>query len=171
LRQWLKFAVDSGWLQRNPASAIKPGKIDRNTTVPLEPEEYERALSFAHKPKIQVLLKLLRYSGLRISDASCLSRASLRGDRVFLAAQQKTQEPVTVLLPPDVAKELRAIPNSNPGYFFWTGIGKRQVHTTNMRDEIGQVFRKAGLKGGAHRLRDTFAVELLASGASLVACR
>ena len=55
--------------------------------------------------------------------------------------------------------------NSNPRYFFWSGNGKVKTILSDLGNDIRKVFRLVGLsEGGAHRLRDTFAVGLLSQG-------
>ena len=74
---------DAGWIDRNPAMAVKPSKVGQNPTLPFSDEEVERILDAArtlstmgrHGPKIEPMVLLLRYSGVRIQDAACLERA------------------------------------------------------------------------------------------------
>lgn len=59
--------------------------------------------------------------------------------------------------------------NSNPLYFFWSGKGKPQSATSNWGQRyIAPIFKAAGVESDgnmvSHRLRDTFAVDLLGKG-------
>ena len=74
-----------------------------------------------------VYIYLLRYSGLRISDATSLRKDRVTEDgRLFLHMQHKTRVPVYVPLPPVVVRALRAVADMFPDreYFFWTGTGR-----------------------------------------------
>ena len=62
--------------------------------------------------------------------------------------------------------------NDNPRYVFWSGNGKEESITkTWAKDCIAPVFKATGLASEghmmSHRLRDTFAVDLLEKGVSL----
>jgi integrase len=76
--------------------------------------------------------------------------------------------PFYVPIPPDIAEVLRALPSSNPCYFFWSGNGDPRppakdgtglLEIANIRkpDETQKCCH-------AHMFRDTFAVELLNKG-------
>jgi site-specific recombinase XerD len=79
---------------------------------------------------------------------------------------------VSVPIPPEVAKEILAVPNDNPAYLLWnTGTGKEQSAVTNWQHDLRELFRDAGITSEgnmlSHRLRDTFAVDLLEKGVPL----
>ena len=68
-----------------------------------------------------------------------------------------------------IAKELLGVLNGTK-YFFWSGNGQPRTITQDYGRYIRPIFKAAGLDDGqmkAHRLRDTFAVDLLEKGVSL----
>jgi site-specific recombinase XerD len=103
LRSFFRFCQDSGWVDRNPAMAVKSSKVEQNPTMPFSDDEVERVLVAAraltgfgrYGRQIEPMVLLLRYSGLRIQDAACLERARLVDDKLFLY-QQKPGRPCTV---------------------------------------------------------------------------
>ena len=52
-------------------------------------------------------------------------------------------------------------------YFFWSGNGLAKSAVSDWQRTLGKVFKAAGVKGHAHRFRDTFSVNLLRKGVSL----
>jgi integrase/recombinase XerD len=83
--------------------------------------------------------------------------------------RQKTGVPVANPIPHELAENLLLLENSNPAYFFWSGNGKVQSATSNWGQRfIAPCFKAAGIKSDgnmlSHRLRDTFAVDLLEKG-------
>lgn len=177
LRAFCRFCVDSGWMERNPASALKATKVSHRPTLPYSDEEVDRLLEAARNlrafgrygPRIEPMILLLRYSGLRMQDAACLERKRLVDDKLFLY-QQKTGTPVYCPVPPEVVKALAAVENDNERYFFYDGSSQPE----SMVKSWDRVFKKVGEtaeprvpKCHPHRFRDTFAVSLLLKGVSL----
>ena len=75
---------------------------------------------------------------------------------------------MSVPIPPAVAKELLAVANGNPTFVFWSGNGLEESITKNWAKWIVKLFDDAGIPNDcymrSHRLRDTFAVDLLQKG-------
>ena len=110
----------------------------------------------------------MRYAGVRVSDAVTLTTDRLDGNRLFLYTQ-KTGVPVYTVLPESVLRVLEATPRVTDTRYFWSGQGKRQTAVGDWQGKIKKVFDLAGISKGlgnavSHRLRDTFAVELLQAG-------
>ena len=114
---------------------------------------------------------VLRYAGLRISDAAGLAKDRLTAEgNLLLHTQRKTRVPVFVPLPPFVVAALRnqAAQSVHPDYFFWTGVGTIESVCASWKRTMYRIFELASVKGGhAHRFRDTFAVSLLLKGVPL----
>jgi len=120
-------------------------------------------------PKIEPMVLLLRYSGLRMQDAACLERSRLVDDKLFLY-QQKPGMPVYCPLPPSVVERLKAVQNDNDRFFFYDGTSQPQSMVKSWDRVFQKVFAtaKPAVKGGhPHRFRDTFAVSLLLKGVSI----
>lgn len=114
--------------------------------------------------RLQAFILLLRYSGLRVSDAASCAVDRLAGNRLFLYTQ-KTGVPVDVPLPPFVVEALNACPRLSPRYWFWTGIGSKETFSGNWRRSFRRLCKIASVDDGhPHRFRDTLAVELLIDG-------
>jgi integrase/recombinase XerD len=91
VRSFFRFCHESGWISANPAAVIKPPKADQSPTMHFEQKQIE-ALKVADKfntsgkfghgnrRRIRAMILLLRYSGLRSSDAAVLERSRLNGD-------------------------------------------------------------------------------------------
>ena len=113
---------------------------------------------------------LRRWSGLAIIDASCLLKARLLpGSNQLQTYRQKTEAYVSVTLPNFVADLLRMQSSEHPDYFFWDKNRRNrrsQVHWFETR--LKKIYDKAGIyPRGAHRFRDTMAVEYLDNGGDM----
>jgi len=182
-RAFLRYCYEAQWLARVPA--LPKMQAATSLTLPLTAREYKRLLAATKtlpNPEARVrchaLFQLMRWSGLAIMDALALSRAELIHDKSkgiyrVVTSRQKTGTHVSVPIPTPVAEELIAVPNLSPKYFFWTGNGQKDSLTCRWSKRyIAPVFKKAGLYDGSgnmttHRLRDTFAVDLLEKGVPL----
>jgi len=179
LRNFLRFCYDNGWLPRIPRTSRI--KAEEPPTMPLTAAEYERLLktvpvSFpdsAKAARVRGLVQTMRWTGLAIRDAVTLRRDELQKDRNGLhrvvTSRQKTGTHVSVPIPPAVAAEILKVANGNPVYIFWsTGNGKESSAVTNWQHDLRKLFRDAGVRSAgnmlSHRLRDTFAVNLLTEG-------
>jgi integrase len=159
--------------------------VEEPPTLPLSDDEYKRLLDAvygriadrAQADRARALFQLMRYSGLAVRDALTLERNEIQHDATkrlyrIVTARQKTGTPVSVPIPPGVAKELLEVTNGNDRYVFWSGNGEEESVTKNWaKYYIAPVFKAAGLTGQghmmSHRLRDTFAVDLLSKGVPL----
>jgi integrase/recombinase XerD len=173
LRSIYKFAMKRKWVKENLAEEIKTPKVPDNPTLPFSDEEMAAILASAKAskryaaPATYALILLMRYSGLRISDATTLKRDSVSGRRITLYTA-KTNEPVSMLLPAFVVDALGKVESTNPKFFFWSGSSTLEAATSLWRKRLSKVFTDAKvINGHSHRFRDTFAVALLASGVSM----
>jgi integrase/recombinase XerD len=194
-RTFLRYCYEAKWLERIPA--LPKIKVEEPPTMPLTAEEYARLLDAVHvanprrwdgkmssqaltattAARIRALFQLMRWSGLAIRDAVTLERAEIQQDGPkgvyrIVTARQKTGTHVSVPIPADVAKELLAVANGNKRYIFWTGDGTGEtIAKTWASRYVRPVFEAAGIPSDghmlSHRLRDTFAVDLLEKGVPL----
>jgi len=183
VRSFLRYCFEAQWIARIPA--LPKIKIDEPPTMPLNAAEYTRLLDAVYgavadppqRAKVHALLQLMRWSGLAIRDALTLKRGELirddaKGIYRVVTARQKTGTHVSVPIPPAVAEELLTVLNGNPEYVFWSGKGEEESITKNWaKYYIAPLFRAAKIPNNghmmSHRLRDTFAVDLLEKGVPL----
>jgi integrase/recombinase XerD len=126
---------------------------------------------FLNAQRLRALIRLMRYSGLRISDAVNLSTDRMTDDKLFLYTQ-KTGTAVNTVLPPLVVKELATTPRVTDKLYFWSGNGELETAVKDWQAKIRTLFDLANVDKGenfmvSHRLRDTFAVECLLAGVPL----
>lgn len=116
-----------------------------------------------NKVRLKALALLLRYSGLRITDAVTLERHRIV-DGILTLRTEKTGTDVRIPLPPSAIDALTGLQTSGR-YFFWSGRGATKSCVGDYQRAFKKLYELAGVENGhAHRWRDTFAVELLLSG-------
>lgn len=178
LRCFFRFAVENGWTTENPAKKLGNPKCEQRPTLPFSHDDMTRILAAAdtnirdvqphgkeNAIRLRGLILLLRYTGLRISDAvGCSVDRLVAGGKLRLYTQ-KTGTHVHCPLPTFVVDELDAIPKMSGRYWFWSGNGKLQTAVTDWQGRLKEVLDDANMQDGhAHRFRDTFATELLLAG-------
>jgi integrase/recombinase XerD len=202
LRYFLNYCVDSGWIERNGAQKVKvESRGGGDPKYGLNPDEYDRVLRAAdawtdgwnnatRKTKeLQVLVPLLRWSGLRIGDAIMLHDGQVRKENghcvITVERMEKTGARVRVPIPEFVGDALMALPHKGikdgKRYWFWTCAGQPDTCQSAWRNDIAMLIHRAQLpdaKGiyqkpfshhaSTHSLRHSFACAALAAGATLL---
>jgi integrase len=179
LRTFFNFCLESGWITKNPAKALRSPIVRTPPTEPFTHDEMDAVIaacdrlvtrgrydSDENRTRVKAFVLLLRYTGLRISDGARLDVSKVRDGRVFLYTQ-KTGVPVWIPIPSFLMDVLRQV-RRHGDYYFQTGEAQEKTVRGSWDRTLRTVFAMAGIKGGhAHRFRDTFAVELLLQGVDL----
>jgi site-specific recombinase XerD len=165
---------------------------DRLPFQPTEVTEILRAverLPEGERDRARALILLMLYSGTRISDATFFERDYLTERSTADYWVIKTRRPISLPpeLQPPAVDALKKLPASRV-YFFWgdrtdnyreirqglrNGEDFRalmpdyEARVRKMTKLVGKVLKLAGIGGACHRFRDTFAVNLLVSGADV----
>ncbi|HEY7791536.1 MAG TPA: tyrosine-type recombinase/integrase [Vicinamibacterales bacterium] len=169
---FFEFCLDAQWIERNPTKALRRPKAKHAPTLPFSQEEMKRILDACdrypgNQGRLKAFVLVMRHSGLRISDATALSKDRLDGNKLFLYTA-KTGTPVYVPLPPTVIQALGKLDTNGSGRFFTTGNAKPVTAHSNWSRYLDKLFELAKVENGhSHRFRDTFAVELLLAGVPL----
>jgi site-specific recombinase XerD len=176
LKHFIRFCYDSGWLERIPK--LTPIKIDSPEKRPLSDKEYAKILKAA-TGKVRTLIELMRGSGLSVRDASTLKRTNLiydkEGDLYEIVRERtKTSEPLYVPIKKELGEKLLKAADESSEYILWNRLresSSERRHADYMGEQIAIAFDAAGVFSAGHmkghRLRDTYAVELLQKGVPL----
>jgi len=178
LRYFFKFCLKRKWLTENPAAESEaPRNIRPTEVVPYEAAEVAAMLAAAEglgktsyeRLRARALILVLRYTGLRITDAITLERERINDSQLLLHTH-KTGGLVFMPIPEELQKALDSLPCprgtvGESRYFFWNGsMSKRAVKGTAERT-LAAVFKASGIKGAhAHRFRHTLATDILVKG-------
>ena len=166
LRSFLKFCVEWEWLDKNPAKAIKPGKVEDAEILPFSQSEVDKILkacdSFnGNGKRIGALTNLMLATGLRIGDASTISRERFVKDgdswRVVLRTA-KSGTSVSVPVQEKIVKDIQTLPGQHP---FWSGESTSENCSSVWQEAFRKLFKHAGVAGHPHQFRHTFAKNLL----------
>lgn len=166
LRSFFKFCQDSDWIEKNPAKAIKAGKVEDADVLPFSDDEVEKILKACdtfsgNGPRIKALTQLMLATGLRIGDAVTISRDKFvrEGDGWKMELRTaKTKTKVYIPLQKGVVQAIEALPGKYP---FWSGESTPENCSSVWQEAYRKLFKHAGIQGHAHRFRHTFAKNML----------
>lgn len=183
LRAFLAYCIKHRWIEENAALEME---CPRDVVIEREPYteaqmtamleaartiklESQRALS---NDEIELFILVMRYSGISISDCALLEKSELRGDEIRLYRNKTRRNAKRVLvvvpLPPAILERLRKLPLQQGRYYFCHSLDTIDAQVAAWTRRLNYVFRAARItKAGSHRLRHTFATDLLTKGVSI----
>jgi integrase len=116
--------------------------------------------------RVRAFICILRYTGLRISDAASLKTSHVRDGKVLLRTE-KTGTLVWIPIPGYVVEALEEVPRVSE-FYFQTGNAKAKTVRGGWDRCIRSVLALAKVNhGSAHSFRSTLAVDLLNKGVSV----
>ena len=172
LHRIFSFAVQREYIRKNPVLVTNRNAIP-GKTQPFAPDEITAMLTAPYlvdKAYLRAIVLLFLHTGLRIGDVIDLKKTDVDGAYLSLRARKNS---TNLRLP--IHSELRdslgayaAVQNTDQQlspYLFSTQQGQPIV---SLDKHLRRLWKACGIVGGhAHRFRDTFAVRLLETGASL----
>ncbi len=188
-----------GWIATNPALVLETPRVSRSgTTAPFDlerelprvmaaiphwedgvrvPRKWRRSLWHQYPRTASALLLVLRWTGMRISDAflfepRALERRQVDGQEVYCyhaKRQKKTDHPVFLPLFPEEIEPILSAPRISERHMFWDGVTDlRDWNSLLALNCLKYLERVSGVAHiHPHRFRDTFAVDLLSRGADI----
>jgi integrase len=182
IRTFFTWCQDRDLCRINVAQKVRMPKVKECPTLPFEAEEFQALVDGCMEPfagetaedalnrqRLRALLLVLRYSGLRISDAIQLDDHRFEGNRLFLY-QHKTGQPVYVPMPEWVRPLLEKTPRCSQQKYFLHPQFSRKQNYDRWLSRLEKIGRRAKVPHPTfHRIRDTFAVATLEAGGTLEA--
>ena len=174
-RMFLGFCVDSGRIKKNPAKLLKAPETYEVGKKPFTGEELESIFQACGRlvtrgtygkenaKRVRAFIYILRYTGLRISDAAKLQLSQVSDGEVLLRTE-KTGTLVWIPIPQFVVEALSEVPRASD-FYFQTGKATEKTVRGGWDRSIRTILSLAGVKhGSAHSFRTTLAVDLLNKG-------
>jgi integrase len=139
LRSFFKFCLESDWIEKNPAKAIKAGKVEDADVLPFSDQEIEKILKACdtfngNGQRIKALTQLMLASGLRIGDACTISREKF--------IKEGKDWKLYIPLQKEVVEAIEALPGKHP---FWSGESTPENCSSVWQEAYRKLFNHAGL--------------------------
>jgi integrase/recombinase XerD len=168
LSAFFNFCKRQKWIKEDPVKGLGKLIVRANQTDYLEPDELQQLLAHIEETDTYALVLLMRWSGLRITDALSLERRRIDKDGMLFLYQSKTGTPVQVPLPKIVTDALTNLKVVGKHYLIYDGQDPYNMGVKH-RNRITKAAGLAKLtkRVHPHMLRDTFAIELLLKGVPL----
>lgn len=166
IRTMFNFAVkDLRALRENPCNAIPNARKDERIKY-IDEELYNRILNSIEREDIQLLVKVLKNTGLRISEAMAITKDRIRSDRIIVDRQWRRQ--IQNFAELKTTNSAREVPLPRTLYKELCGLKISDVHGRLFLFSEGVVshhLRKFGVS--PHCFRHTYASNLVADGWNL----
>jgi site-specific recombinase XerD len=178
LKHFFDFLLERRVVSGNP---IKPSHVLRRArTLPraLAQEQVARLFAQMQPPLDRALFVLMLRCGLRVSEVARLKLGDIDwAQQAVLVEQGKGRKDRRVYLSADAVASLRACLQQRPHgvpaeAVFWNQ--KRPHHPLSVKaiqKKMERYAKAAGVRASCHRLRHTFASNLLEQGAEIVSIR
>lgn len=178
LKSFFSFCLSQGWLMTNPAERLRAPRYNPPARLPYSPDEIAMILAACERvgqnsyerSRARAAILLMRYTGLRISDALLLRKDAVQSGILTLRTQ-KTKAPVAhdLNLFPDLLFALEALPvpigSRAHGHFFWNGTGNPRTLLSDMHRLLRRVYILSGVAlAHNHRFRHSWASDMLSTG-------
>jgi integrase/recombinase XerD len=171
------YLLKTGYLDRSPAANIKQEKVpDGFRSKILEFEQISRMIEVEESPRNRILLKILYYAGLRISEALSLTPKAFREAKdggAYMTVLGKGTKVRTIFLPQDIFAEIEEFMTGKnlvgEAYLFH---GKNES-TPLTRMQAFRIIKSAAKKGkvdplpSPHWFRHSSATHAIENGAPI----
>jgi site-specific recombinase XerD len=176
LKASLNFAIERGYIQKNPFKGIKL-RIPEKTPVFINVEELKLILVQENNPILRNIYQFAFYTGMRISEILNLTWGSVaqRSNVIkitnseYFTTKSKRERIVPISnIVSGILLEMGLGYNNNPNDYIFTKDGEK-FKTNYVSKQFKKCVRGAGLDESMHfhTLRHSFASHLVQKGASL----
>ncbi len=160
LRSFFRWMVGRGYLAENPAQYVQTPKLAKRLPETISEKAIRAAAAKADKQTAALIL-LIYSSGCRISEALNIATNDIDKGRKAILIHGKGAKERWVFYDQEARQALNAYAKGKHGKLF-EGLEQRRV-----REKIAEVFSPMGVMASPHRLRHSFATDLLRKGCTL----
>lgn len=167
LRSWFLWLVRSGYRDDNPMDRMRPPRVPARQPRPVTDRELDAILAVRVHKRTRMMVALAALQGLRVHEIAKFKGEDVNLKDGLLSVLGKGGVLATLPLHPTVADLAAEFPRR--GYWFpsyqKTENGQpAHILPRSVSNILCQVFKRAGVSGGAHRLRHWHGTHMLEEG-------
>lgn len=156
---WLK---ETGYRDDDPTEGIRIKRGKRLPTKPLEPRELDALVSNAGSERDRLIVLLLAYTGLRITELAGLTADDVDWERGEIRVRGKGDKDRRIAPKAEVLNRLHAFCGMFPVGPIWVSQWRRPLVSHQIRKIIYAIAAKAGVENvHPHRFRAFFATQYI----------
>lgn len=163
LRLFFRFVREDHLRDDDPTEGLSVKRTKRLPTEPLSRDDLDALLSCANDERDRLLLLVLAYTGLRISEMARLTCEDIDWQKGTIRIRGKGDKERRIAPNPDVLRRLRAWLGMFPtGPIWYSKRQHNQLSGHQIRKILYEIAERARVKGvHPHRLRSFFATEYI----------
>lgn len=171
LRHYYRYCREERWRDDDPTEGIS---VKRTRSLPTEPitwDEFEALLEGCTTERDRLIVMMLAYSGMRISEIAGMTAEDIDWQRGLIIVRGKGDKERRIAPNPDVLRRLRAFLGMFPTGPIWLAkVSHKPLSGHQIRKILYDVANKAHVDGvHPHRFRSFFATEYIGQFADIQA--
>ncbi len=173
IRSFFRWAVDEGYINKNPAVSIKEPKTGIRVPKFLTEEDIEYLRDACYDERSRAIFEFLYNTGCRIGEVVTVNILDIDWGRKALVVMGKGNKEREVYFTTKCSIHLKRYIESRkddcPALFATVRRPYRRISIDQMRYILKKVAKKSGIEANVypHRLRHSFATHLLDNGAPM----
>jgi len=173
MKSLFRYALDEGFISRNPASKLKEPKQGNRVPKAMSEESIEMLREGCESALEHALVEFIFTTGCRVGEVYKLNRNSLDWENRSVIVNGKGDKErevyFTIKCQIWLKKYLRERKDTDIALFVTERNPKRRMSIAQIRRVLKRIAKRAGIEGTVypHLLRHTYATHLLNNGAPL----
>lgn len=166
LRSYFTFALENDVIDVDPMARMRRPKVAHGIPRPLTPEQVDLVLTASagkRNANVGAWLTLGLYAGLRAHEIAKIRGEDVKQDSIYVFGKGGTSAEI----PTHPRVWALALDRPRQGWWFPTSSAAGHITPLSVSTLTTRLFKANGIEGSIHRMRHTYATELLRAGVNI----